>query len=161
VSFLRRSRFACVLGLGICSCSAEATTQPRTVTVRARPLSPSPTNDADTQRAPEAPTQDALASLGPSQAPGLRELSRGESPLPASIPIPPSSTDVCVRAVLASSGPVTAALLGEGRVLAMSEAGRVTWLDVRGPICLKKGTEAHIEVQGGAGVVRYVLWMGP
>jgi hypothetical protein len=146
----------------VSGCSAEATAKStHTLAPTTRSLSLAMPLDAGAERAPEAPTPDALALLGPMSASGLREVSRGESALPASIPVPTSNADVCLRAVLAAGAPVTAALVGDGRVLAMSEAGPLTWLDTRGPICLKRGTEARIEVQGSEGPVRYVLWMAP
>jgi len=136
--------------------------QAATVATRAPTPSTTPAHaEADAKRDPGAATLDSLSLLGPRLAAGLREVSRGESPLPASIPIPDSGRETCLRAVLAADAPVTAKLISEDRVLAVSEPGRQAWLDVRGPICLGKGAQAHIEVQGGAGPVRYVLWLAP
>jgi hypothetical protein len=91
----------------------------------------------------------------------MREVARGESVLPASISVPTSTVDVCLRIVLAASAPLTAALMSGGRVLALSEAARRTWLDTGGPVCLRRGTSARVEVEGPEGPVRYVLWMSP
>jgi hypothetical protein len=92
----------------------------------------------------------------------MREVARGESPLPASVPLPAVRGDVCVRAVLAAKSPVIAALLTDsGSILAITEAGARTTLETRGPVCFPKGQSVRIEVQGQASFVRYVVWMTP
>jgi hypothetical protein len=120
-------------------------------------------NPKEATSAPEvpAPTTDALALLGPSLAPGMREVARGESALPLSIVVPGESSDVCLRAVVAAGAPVAAALIAEGRTLALSEPGPRALLDAHGPICLRKGTHARIEAQGPRGPARYVVWASP
>jgi hypothetical protein len=110
----------------------------------------------------EASSCEELALLAPSVAPGMREIERGESPLPASIALPPRETDVCLRAVFASSSAIVAALVDDaGRALEVSEAGKNTLLAAQGPVCLNKDHSAHIEVQGPRGLVRYVVWITP
>jgi hypothetical protein len=92
----------------------------------------------------------------------MREAERGESPLPASIALPPRETDVCLRAVFVATSPIVAALVDDaGRVLDLSVAGKQTLLDTQGPVCLKKDRAAHLEVQGALGSVGYVVWVTP
>jgi hypothetical protein len=119
-------------------------------------------DDAGQERLDEAPSAEALALLSPSVAPGMREVEKGESPLPASIALPPRERDVCVRAVFAAGAPIVAALVNDaGLVLDVSEAGKQPLLEARGPVCLRKDQSAHLEVQGPPGLVRYVVWMSP
>ncbi len=67
-----------------------------------------------------------------------------------------------MRAVFGAESAVVAALvLDMGPVLAISEAGARATLETRGPVCFRKGQAAHIEVQGQASLVRYVVWMTP
>jgi hypothetical protein len=109
-----------------------------------------------------APTVESLALMVSALAPGMRELARGESPLPATIPLEPTGRDTCVRVVLGASAAVVGALVSDkGRVLDVTEAGRTTVLGQRGPVCLRKDQAATIEVQGPASPVRYVVWVSP
>jgi hypothetical protein len=92
----------------------------------------------------------------------MREVARGQSSVPASIPLAASSADTCVRAVFGAQSPVVAALLTDtGVVLAITRAGSRATLDAHGPVCFHKGQSAHIEVQGHAPLVSYVVWMTP
>jgi hypothetical protein len=108
------------------------------------------------------PTVDDLALLASSLAPGMREVDRGERSLPASIPLTPAKGDSCVRVVLGAPGAVVGALVTDtGRTLDLSRAGKTTTLGDKGPVCLMKDQAAHVEVQGPAGPVRYVVWVAP
>lgn len=92
----------------------------------------------------------------------MRELLRGESALPATIRIPVTPSNTCVRAVLGSGASIVTALLGDtGVILDVSEAAPITRIGARGPVCLNKGEAARLEVQGTPGVVRYVVWVAP
>ena len=111
---------------------------------------------------PAAPSLESLALLSGELAPGMRELARGESPLPATIRLSPTESNTCVRAVLGAGGPVVGALLSDtGRVLDLSQAAKPAVLGAHGPVCLKKNQAARIEVQGAEGLVRYVVWVAP
>ena len=115
-----------------------------------------------TDASPEAPSLETLAARAEQVAPGMREVARGESPVPASIPIPELGADACIRALLGANSPVVAALVTDaGSILAITRAEALVTLDARGPVCLRKGNSARIEVQGQAPLVRYVLWMTP
>jgi hypothetical protein len=147
-------------GLNAGSCT-DATAPP----VRVGKSSPPPgvrVSEVAPEREQDAPSVEALALLLPSVAPGMREIERGESPLPASIALPPRDADVCFRAVFAASSAVVAGLVDEaGRLLAISQAGKQTLLNAEGPVCLRKDHHARLEVQGAKGPVRYVLWATP
>jgi hypothetical protein len=100
--------------------------------------------------------------MAESLAPGMPEATRGQSSLPVSIPLALSRADACVRAVFGAKSPVVAALVSDtGSILAITRAGAQTTLETRGPVCLRKGQSARIEVQGQAPLVRYVVWMTP
>jgi hypothetical protein len=118
--------------------------------------------DSPIDPASEAPSLETLAEMGASLAPGMREVARGQSPMPASIPLLATNADVCLRAVFGAASPVIAALLAEpGGILAITRAGTRATLEARGPVCMRKGQSVHIEVQGQAPLVRYVVWMTP
>jgi hypothetical protein len=92
----------------------------------------------------------------------MREVERGEGPLPTSIALPSRDADVCFRAVFAANTPIVAALVDDaGRLLDVSQAGKQTLLNAQGPVCLRKDHHARLEVQGPKGPVRYVLWTTP
>jgi hypothetical protein len=149
------------LGGAQASCAGKAT--PQATRAGAPPSPPRVAADAiDGSPVVEAPNVEALAALASKEAPGMREVARGESPLPASIKLPSGETDVCLRAAFAASSPVVAALVDrDGDVLDLSLAGEETLLDTGGPVCLRKNHAAHLEVQGPLGPVRYVVWMTP
>jgi hypothetical protein len=120
--------------------------------------------EGDGVDADAASTVEALALLSNTLAPGMRELTRGESPLPATIPLEATDGDAnaCVRAVLGSASPVVGALVSDGgRLLDVTVAAKTATLGTHGPVCLQKNQAAHIEVQGPAGPVRYVVWVTP
>ena len=144
------------------NCRFEPTRTARPVPPAATLLAPTPIeNDGGDAGAP-APSLESLALLSSELAPGMRELARGESPLPATIRLSPTESNTCVRAVLGAGGPVVGALLSDtGRVLDMSEAAKTAVLGARGPVCLKKDQAARIDVQGPEGLVRYVVWVAP
>jgi hypothetical protein len=92
----------------------------------------------------------------------MREVARGESSLPASIPLPSVDAGACVRALFSATRPVIAALVTNGGdILALTLAGTSATLEARGPVCLHKAQPAHLEVQGQVSLVRYVVWMTP
>jgi hypothetical protein len=142
-------------------CGTDATAPP----VRVGRGSPPPrvsVSEVAPEREEDAPSVESLALLLPSLAPGMREVARGESPLPASIALPPREADVCFRAVFAATSAVVAALVDDaGRLLDVSQAGKQTLLNADGPVCLRRDHHARLEVQGAKGPVRYVLWMTP
>jgi len=150
---------AAVLALAGCHSEAAPPSQPAK-TAPAPPLAPV-APDAGEDLAVPLPTLDALALLASSLAPGMRELTRGESRLPATIRIERSSSDTCVRAVLAGSGSVIGAFKSGDRTLDVTGAGAIVHLGEGGPVCLMKDREARIEVQGDAASLRYVVWVSP
>jgi len=110
-----------------------------------------------------APSLESLAALSIELAPGMREVERGERALPATIAILPTKANTCVRAVLGAGGAVVGELSSDtGRVLDVSLAAKTAVIGARGPVCLKKGQAAHIDVQGpAAATLRYVVWASP
>lgn len=110
----------------------------------------------------DVPSLESLAAMADRVAPGMRVIARGQGSVPASIPLPAIDADTCVRAVFGAASPVIAALVTDaGSTVAMTYAGALALLEARGPICLRRGPPAHLEVQGRAPFVRYVVWMTP
>jgi hypothetical protein len=153
-------RFALLLSLAALGCASEPT--PPSQTAVAVPLPPASSETHREDAGASAPSVESLALLAGELAPGMRELARGESPLPATLRIEATPSNACLRAVVAGDTPVVAALVSDtSKVLDVSEAAKTTVLGSRGPVCLKKAEGAHVEVQGPAGSVRYVVWVLP
>ncbi|HEY8086688.1 MAG TPA: hypothetical protein VIF09_02555, partial [Polyangiaceae bacterium] len=122
-----------------CACGAA---------VREPPLAPLPSAAAATATAPEpsAATPDdpaafeALRSLGPTVAPGMREVIRRESADAVEL-VKADARDACLRAAFEAPTAVTAKLLDEtGRVLAESTTASAHGvLGEKGPVCVRKG----------------------
>jgi hypothetical protein len=154
--------FAIVSAVGFAlGCHSEPALPSQLASSVAAPPSASP-RENDGADAGAAPTIEALALQSSALAPGMRELTRGESPLPATIPLEATDANTCVRAVLGAASPVVGALVSDGgRLLDVTVAAGTATLGAHGPVCLQKNQAARIEVQGPAGTVRYVVWVTP
>jgi hypothetical protein len=153
---------AAALGATIAGgCRSEPAPPSRPANVAPAPVASGARGDGGDDARAAVPTLDSLVALGSTLAPGMREVTRGEGPLPATIPLERSPSDTCVRAVLAGSAGVVGALKSGERTLALSEAGPLVPLGREGPVCLMKDREARVEIQGPAGSARYVVWMSP
>jgi hypothetical protein len=159
----RSPRFALsVVVVAATGCHREAAPPARAVAPSVAPTADTSTGDASADATPNAPSLESLGATAERLAPGMREVARGQGPLPFSIPLPPSIADTCVRAVLAAPSPIVAALVTDvGGALAITQTGTQTTLEAQGPVCFRKGQAARIEVQGQASFVRYVVWMTP
>ena len=106
------------------------------------------------------PTFEVLAARQVRLAPGMRRArSRRDRGVGSASP---TDRDTCVRVAFVASRPVTAALVSkDGAILERSAATEDGALGVRGPVCFHPGTQPRLQVEGDAGVVRYVVWGAP
>jgi len=116
---------------------------------------------------PEVPSVEVLASRGPSDAPQMREVLRvsDASKLPAEIKA--ATSDVCVRAIVASSAPVRAWLEDEahaprGEVAVAGGAGATSLVPPRGPACTRRGEVLRLVVEPTSSTTTHaVIWQSP
>jgi len=158
----RRARSLTLLVLSAAACGSR-TREAHPVPPQSAASTPDATPRAAANPEPvaePAPTLDALASRQLRLAPGLRELTRGETSTSAALP--PAQHDTCVRVAFAASGAATVSLVGkDGAVLAKAAASRDGTVGERGPVCFHAETEPRLQVEGDAGAVRYVVWGAP
>ncbi len=106
------------------------------------------------------PTFETLAARQVRLAPGMRELARGDTASP--VTLPSATRDLCVRVAYAAREAVTATIVArDGAVLATSGLHKDGVLDARGPVCFHPVDEPRLYFRGDAGVVRYVVWGSP
>jgi hypothetical protein len=114
------------------------------------------------------PSLDAVAALGATLAPGMRELARRESSVTAGQHAPEeaaraASRDLCARVAYAADGPV-GARLEDGAGGALAEAPRSTSgaLGEEGPVCVRHGELLRVVFDAGVSArVRWVTWVAP
>ncbi len=106
---------------------------------------------------------DDLVALGPSLAPGMREVARRADGASSVDLLRADAADTCVRVAFAATSPVTARLLDRsGAVLASTAASATTGaLGERGPVCVRKGDVVRAAIDGGPARVRWVAWQAP
>lgn len=159
---LRLVSFA--IALSACGASPRDAARPATKSVVRTEDAGAPAAPASS--GPEVPSVEVLASRGPSDAPQMREVLRvsDASKLPAEIKA--ATSDVCVRAIVASSAPVRAWLEDEAHAprgeVAVSGAGATSLVPPRGPACTRKGEVLRLVVEPASSTTTHaVIWQSP
>lgn len=143
-----------------CACGAAVSDRGRSPVPPPPALSTGPATSA----APAADGFDALAALGPSTAPGMREFARRAGGLEAATLLHAEASDACVRVAFAASAAIVGELVdGAGEVLASSgPAATEGVLAARGPVCVRKGDVVLAAGKGPVGTrVRWLAWQAP
>lgn len=142
-----------------CACGAAVTT---TAATPATPTSATAQTVASSVPAP-AEAFDDLAALGPTLAPGMREIARKASAEDGVELLRADAGDACVRVAFAAAGPIVAKLVDQGGEV-LSSVGPVAdgALGERGPVCVRKGDVVRATAEGaGRSHVRWVVWQAP
>jgi hypothetical protein len=141
-----------------CACGAAVTT------TTATPPAPAASASAVTSPVP-APAEsfDDLVALGPTLAPGMREIARKASADEAVELVHADSGDACVRVAFAAAGPIVAKLVDQGGDVLSSVGPAVDGaLGERGPVCVRKGDVVRAIAEGaGRSHVRWLAWQAP
>jgi hypothetical protein len=141
----------------VCACGAAVRQSPPEL-----PSSASSTPAAGTAPSGGEGDFDALAALGPSLAPGMREVARKETGTDVVELARADGRDACVRVAFEASAPVTVKLVDQaGNVLAATD-GAVTEgvLAARGPLCVRKGDAVRGMAEGAGARLRWMVWEG-
>ncbi len=144
-----------------CACGAAATT-----TATPERVASAASGQAATAPVP-APAEsfDDLVALGPTLAPGMREIARkvsGASDDGVEL-LRADSGDACVRVAFAAAGAIVAKLVDQGSDV-LSTIGPVAEgaLGERGPVCVRKGDVVRAIADGaGRSHVRWMAWQAP
>jgi hypothetical protein len=138
-----------------CACGAAATTA---APAPAPAPAPPPVVTAQAQPPPES--FDDLVALGPTLAPGMREIARKASTDEAIELLHADAGDACVRVAFAAAAPIVAKLVDQGgEVLAAVGPAAHGALGERGPVCVRKGDVVRAMAEGaGRSHVRWVAW---
>ncbi len=142
---------ACACGAAVTTATTPPTPPPATAQTAAAPV-PAP-----------AEAFDDLVALGPTLAPGMREIARkASSDEPVEL-LRADAGDACVRVAFAAESPVVARLVDQnGEVLSSLGPARGGALGKSGPVCVRKGDAVRaIAVGAGRSHVRWLAWQAP
>jgi len=138
-----------------CACGAAVTA----------PAPPPPASAPATPAPAPAPFEsyDDLVALGPTLAPGMREIARKASADEAVELLHADSGDACLRVAFAAAAPIVAKLVDQGgEVLASVGPAADGALAERGPVCVRKGDVVRAIAEGaGRSHVRWLAWQAP
>jgi hypothetical protein len=140
-----------------CACGAAVTAP--------APAAPLPASAPIVATPVPAPPEsfDDLVALGPTLAPGMREIARKTSTDETVELVHADSGDACLRAAFAASAPIVAKLVDQGgEVLASVGPATDAALGERGPVCVRKGDVVRATAEGaGRSHVRWMAWLAP